>query len=87
VIISVNVPDAVAEQLRLDGADGSRRALEIFAIDGFRNGELSRGQVSEMLDMELNETDGFLKENGCDGGMTVEEYEQDMAGIQKYLIR
>ena len=52
--ISVQVPDALAKALHLDGPQLNRRALEALALDGYRTGELSRGQVSELLDLEVN---------------------------------
>jgi predicted HTH domain antitoxin len=61
MIVSVDVPDLIATQLHLNGEQGNRRALEMFALEGYRTGELSRGQVSELLDLEFNETERFLK--------------------------
>jgi predicted HTH domain antitoxin len=87
MIVSVDVPDRIAEQLRLDGEQGNRRALEMFALEGYRAGELSRGQVSEMLDMEFNETEGFLKEHGAFISMTMEEYERSAEALRRLLSR
>jgi predicted HTH domain antitoxin len=87
MIVSVNVPDRIAQELHLDGEQGSRRALEMLALEGYRAGELSRGQVSEMLDLELNETMGFLKEHGAFNSITVEEYRRSAEGLEKLLSR
>lgn len=40
MIVSVDVPDAIATQLHLNGEQGGRRALEIFALEGCRDGKL-----------------------------------------------
>ena len=77
MLVSVNVPDPIAAQLHLDGENGNHRALEMFALEGYRSGELSRGQVSELLGLEFNETMSFLKEHGCAQSQTLEEFEQD----------
>jgi len=53
MLVSVELPDPIAKQLHLDGEQGNRRALEIFALEGYRTGELSRGQISELLDLEF----------------------------------
>jgi predicted HTH domain antitoxin len=74
---SVQVPEALAKALHLDGPQLNRRALEALALDGYRTGELSRGQVSELLDLELNETMGFLKEHGCTHSLSIEEFERE----------
>jgi predicted HTH domain antitoxin len=87
MLVSVNVPDPIAAQLHLDGEDGKRRALEIFALEGYRSGELSRGQVSEMLGLEFNETMGFLKEHGCAQSITLEEFEDDARPAREFLAR
>lgn len=84
---SVEVPDTIAHQLHLDGAEGERHALEIFAIEGYRRGKLSRGQVSELLGLEFNETERLLKESGCGLGLTVKDYEQDSKRLRDFLAR
>jgi predicted HTH domain antitoxin len=87
MIISVELADSIAAQLRLDGERGSQRALEMLALEGYRSGELSRGQVSEMLDLEFNETERFLKERGCGLGLSFEEYERDSKRLREFLAR
>jgi predicted HTH domain antitoxin len=87
MIVSVDVPDLIATQLHLNGEQGNRRALEMFALEGYRAGELSRGQVSELLDLEFNETERFLKEHSCGLGLSFEEYEQDSKRLREFLAR
>ena len=60
---------------------------QALALEGFRVGELSRGQVSELLDMEFNETERFLKEHGCGSGLTLEEFERDAKRLRDFLAR
>jgi len=85
MILSVDVPDRIASQLRLNGEQGNRRALEMFALEGYRAGELSRGQVGELLDLEFNETEKFLKEHHCGLGLSFEEYERDSKRLREFL--
>lgn len=87
MIVSVDVPDPIAAQLHLDGERGNRRALEMFALEGYRAGELSRGQVSEMLGMEFNETMRFLKDHGCAQSITLEEFDEDAKRAREFLAR
>jgi predicted HTH domain antitoxin len=87
MIFSVEVPDTFAKSLRLDGPQPGRRALEALALDGYRSGELSRGQVSELLDLEFNETMQFLKEHGCARSITFEDFEQESKGARELLGR
>ena len=85
--ISVQVPDTLAKALHLDGPQLNRRALEALALDGYRTGELSRGQVSELLDLEVNETMILLKQHGCARGVTFEEHEHSIERFRKSLER
>jgi predicted HTH domain antitoxin len=87
MVVSVSLPDAIAAQLHLDGEQGNRRALEMFALEGYRAGELSRGQVSELLDLEFNETEAFLKRHGCLQRLSFEEYEEDFKRLREFLGR
>jgi predicted HTH domain antitoxin len=85
--LSVEVPDQIAHSLRLEGPQATHRHLEILALEGYRAGELSRGQVSELLGMGFDETEAFLKEHGADLGLTMEEIEQDSANLRQFLSR
>ncbi len=61
--LTLEIPDAFTRPLRLDGEHGRRRALEMLALEGYREGSLSRGQVSEMLGWSFFETEEFLHEH------------------------
>ncbi|MDB6119565.1 MAG: UPF0175-containing protein [Verrucomicrobiaceae bacterium] len=85
--VSIELPDLIARSLRLDGPKSSRRALEMLALEGYRAGELSRGQVSEMLEMEFNETEKFLADHGAGMHYTVEDFEQDAKNLRQFLAK
>jgi len=87
MLLSLEVPDQIAHSLRLEGPQSARRHLEILALEGYRSGELSQGQVSELLGMGFDETEAFLKEHGADVGLTMEEFEQDSANLRQFLAR
>ena len=38
MILSVELPDSIAHQMYLEGAQGQRRVLETLALDGYRGG-------------------------------------------------
>ena len=75
------------KQLRLDGPQRGRRALEMLALEGYREGELSRGQVSEMLDMGFHDTEQFLHDHGGFLQYTMEDLEQDSKNLRQFLSR
>ena len=85
MILTVEIPDPIARQLHLDGPEGPRRALEMIALEGYRAGELSRGQISEFLGQSFDETEAFLKEHDCGLGVTFEEYERDAQRLREFL--
>ncbi len=65
MILSLEVSHPIARQLHLDGPQGTRRASEELALEGYRLGDISRGQVAELLGLTLWETEVFLKDHGC----------------------
>ena len=87
MLLSVEIPDALAKQLHLDGPECSRRALEIFALEGYRAGEFSRGQVSEALSLSFSETEELLKRNDISPGVTVAQYDRSSEALEKILAR
>jgi hypothetical protein len=86
--LMIEVPDVLAQRMHLDGPKGRRRALERLAIQGYNAGELSHGQVGEMLGLdEFNEIEKFLKENGAVSGVVSEDYVNSLEAIQRLLSR
>lgn len=81
------MPDKIAAKLRLIDEHGGRRALEMLALEGYRAGELSRSQVGELLEMEFNETERFLKEHNAFIPLTLEEFERDSEALERFLSR
>ncbi len=87
MLIAVEVPDPIAHSLRLDGPQSGRRALEMLALEGYRTGELSHGQVGGMLGMGFHETEKFLQDRGASLHYSIEDFEQDSANLREFLSR
>ena len=89
MILTVELPDRIASQLHLDGSEAQRQALVGIVVEGYRRHDLSRGQVSELLDLSFGETADLLKEHGCAIGsdMTIEDYKRDYEAAKAYLKR
>ncbi len=85
--VTVELPDAIAHQLRLDGPQAGRRALEMFALEGFRGGELTRGKVGELLGLSFYETEEFLKLNGAEIKLTLEEFQRSSTALEALIAR
>jgi hypothetical protein len=84
---SVEIPDSFAKPLHLDGPQPDRRALEVFALEGYRSGELSRGKVGELLGLGFYDTEEFLKRNGAEIKLSSEEFERSSAALENLIGR
>ena len=83
MILSVEIPDSLAQQMHLDGAGGPRRFLEALALEGYRAGELSQGQVGEVLGMSFHQTEEFLKAHDAPPGVSPEEHLRGLKNLEQ----
>jgi predicted HTH domain antitoxin len=61
--ITIELPREIEQQLQAEwNGEFARKILEAVAIEGYRQGVLSRGQVSELLGLSFHDTEAFLKE-------------------------
>ena len=81
----VTIADEVVADLQNGGEQAlSRRALELLAVDGYRN--LSEYQVRVMLGFDNRfDVDAFLKEHGAYYDYTIEELDRDTAALDALL--
>ena len=75
--IAVDVPDEIAKRLENAWRDASRGALEAVALEGYRDGALSRDQVGQLLGFSLWETEAFLKQRQAYLQYTEEDLARD----------
>lgn len=66
MVVTIQLPDAIAHHLGLDSTRPEQRVLEALVLEGYRRGDLSRGQVSELLELNFSATERFLHEHGSD---------------------
>ncbi len=85
--VTVEFPDAVTRDMHLSMAEVQQRALVGFVVECYRKCELSRGQVGQFLNLSFWETETFLKENGCDMQLTVEEFERQSEHLKTYISK
>ena len=83
--IDVDVPDEIAKRLEKAWSDVSRGALEAVALEGYRDGTLTRGQVGELLGFSLWETETFLKERQAYLQYAEEDLEHDRRDLDRAL--
>jgi predicted HTH domain antitoxin len=82
--VTVQLPDGVAELLGRP-ADMPRRILEALALEGYRAGRLSRGQVSELLSLSFVETETFFKDSQAYLHYSLADLEADRAALNDML--
>lgn len=76
--ITIALPNRIHRHLQTElGENLERTAREALAIEGYRSGILSLGEVAEMLNLSINDADGFLKERGIPSLITAEDVKAD----------
>jgi predicted HTH domain antitoxin len=76
--ITIEVPDDIANALQLKSQDMPRRVLESLALEGYRSGALSDGQLRRLLNFETRfEVHGFLKDHNVPLNYSMEDLESD----------
>ena len=80
----LEIPDDIAERLKIHWPDLPRRAMELLAADSYRAGILTAAEVQRMLGFEIRwETDEFLKEEGAYLHYTEEDFQNDIETFRR----
>jgi predicted HTH domain antitoxin len=87
MIITLDLPANIGQSLSDGWRDVPRKTLEALAVQGYKDGVLTRGQVSEMLSMNYWETEAFLKENGAYLHYDEKDLEEDHETHQRLFSR
>jgi predicted HTH domain antitoxin len=85
--VTITLPDDVAQVFLKNGDDLEREILEAAALNGYREGKLSRAQVGRMLDLNRFETEEFLKAHDVPLNYSIEDLEQDRQTLNKLFSR
>lgn len=82
--VTLQIPDDLARRLAADPADLSRRALEAFALEEFRDRRITKPELRRMLGFETREAlDGFLKAHGIFIEYTLDDLEQERRDLRR----
>ena len=85
VSVTVELPGDVARRYGSAPEQIGRHLLEQAAVEGYRSGELSRGQVAQMLHLDWEDTEEFLAKHQCDRHYDLDDLEQDRKNIGRIL--
>ena len=81
--ITIHVPVEIATHLAVDDDQLSRKTLEALAIEGYRDGHLSVGQVAEMLEFSVLQTEEFLHSKNVSLNYSPADFEEDLATLRE----
>jgi predicted HTH domain antitoxin len=84
--ITIDIPEELADILAVKWGNLSQRTLEALAIEGYRRGVMTQGQVKQLLDLtSFYEVEQFLKERGADLHYDETDLEQDLKTINELM--
>ena len=83
--VAIELPEDILHQLETEWRDVPRRVLEAIAVEGYRSGALTQGQVGQMLDLSWHETEAFLKERQAYLRYDETDLEQDRATLDRVM--
>ncbi|MCX6605540.1 MAG: UPF0175 family protein [Acidobacteria bacterium] len=81
--VTVQIPDEIANRVTASGVDLSRRTLENFALEEFREGRITKVELRKMLGLERIELDGFFKSHGVYEEYTMEDFERERQALKE----
>lgn len=82
--ITIEIPDAIADDIQGHWRNLPQKVLEALAIEGYRANVLNRTQVQQLLALpSLYAVDGFLKQSGVFLPYDEADFEQDLLTMQQ----
>ncbi|MGQ0541731.1 MAG: UPF0175 family protein [Blastocatellia bacterium] len=82
--VTVSIPDKFVPPSDEEG-DVSRRMLEAYAIEQYRQEIMSLGRISELLELSIDETHAFLKAHKIPLNYDLGDLERDQRTIEMFL--
>jgi hypothetical protein len=84
VTLTVQIPDDIAQRIAAEGGDLSRRVLEVFALEEFQNGHLSKAELRRVLGFATRPAlDVFLRQHGVVEEYRLADLEQDRQDLRR----
>lgn len=79
----VEIPDDFAGRFNVGSNELSRRALELLALEQYKNGHLTESELQRLLGFGTRyELDGFLKAHEVWADVTIEDLRQDLRDLE-----
>lgn len=82
--VSLEIPDDVAARMSVEGTDLSRRALEAFVAEEYRQGRIYKPDLRRLLGFRTSaEIDAFLYAHEIWLDYTIEDLDREVAALQR----
>jgi hypothetical protein len=81
--ISFELPQAIEQQVRINGADLNREAKVAYLLDLYRQDRISHAQLRDALDVSFHEAEMLIKEHGAGHDISLEEFEAGRELLRK----
>lgn len=80
--VTLTIPGAIFEQ---SGGEIARELLETAVLEAFRADAISLGRLAEILDMTIDEANGFLKSHNAHSRIDATDIEEGRATLESLL--
>ena len=81
--LTLHIPDDLAQRLGVDPPELSRRALEGFALEEYKNSHITKAELRRLLGFSTRyELDGFLKAHQVWEDVTIEDLRRDVRDLE-----
>ena len=77
--VTLTIPETVFER---NGGEIARKLLERATLEAFRAGAISLERLAEILDLSIDEANGFLKTHNSHSEMTAADIEEGRATLK-----
>ena len=81
--VAIDIPDEIASQLKARSGELTKAVLEAVAVESYRNGLITAGQVQQMLGLTSRwDVEALLKQAEAFHDYTMEDLARDLAAIR-----
>lgn len=83
--ITIDVPDGIVRDLQTQSGDVARMAKDALAMEGYRTGMLSIGQVASMLGVGVIAAQTWLAQHGIPLNYAAADFQADCQTVSRLL--
>jgi len=82
--VTLDLPAEVEEKLRRENPNLDAEVKEVFALELFRRGKLSHGELAQVLGLDRFATDAYLRRHKVfEDSLTMEDLEADRKTLDR----